>query len=121
MVELPPYYGWLEVEEVGGVTVMRLSARTILGAEAVGAIGEQLQLLAEGSGSRHFVLSLARVESVTTDMVGTFVALHRRVQADGGRLVLCGVGDFLGQILGVLKLTEVFPVYADEAEALRSF
>jgi anti-anti-sigma factor len=121
MVELPSYYQWLEVEEVEGVTVVRLSARTILGAEAVAAIGEQLRLLAEEAGCRNFVLNLARVESVTTDMVGTFVNLHRSVQVAGGRVVLCGVGDFLAAILQVLKLTEVFPIYADEAEALRSF
>ncbi len=121
MVELPPYYQWLEVEEVNGVTVVRLSARTILGADAVAAIGEQLRLLAEEAGCRKFVLNLARVESVTTDMVGTFVTLHRIVHGAGGRVVLCGVGDFLGAILGVLKLNEVFPIYADEAEALRSF
>jgi anti-sigma B factor antagonist len=118
---MPSYYRWLEVEQVGEVTAVRFTARTILGDEAVIAISDQLLGLVGSAGCRQFVLNLTRVESLSTSMVGRLVALNRHIEAAGGRVVLCGLGPFLLEIFKVLNLHKLGPVYADEAEALRSF
>jgi anti-anti-sigma factor len=120
-MSLPSYYCWLEVEPVGDVTVVRFTTRTILGDDAIGAIGEQLLALAETSGCRQFVLNLANVESLSTGMVGRLVAVLRHVEAVQGRLVLCGLGPFLMEIFKILNLLPLAPIYRDEEEAVRSF
>jgi anti-sigma B factor antagonist len=120
-MSLPSYYRWLDVEQLGDVTAIRFTTRTILGDDAIGAIGQQLLGLVDSAGCRRFVLNLSNVESLSTAMIGRLVALHRRVEAAGGRLVLCGLGPFLMEIFRVLNLPEVAPIYRDEPEALRSF
>jgi anti-sigma B factor antagonist len=118
---LPSYYRWLETEQVGDVTVVRFTTRTILGNDAIEAIGAQLLGLVEQAGCRQFVLNLENVESISTAMVGKFVALHRSLQAAQGRLVLCRLGPFLIEIFKVLKLGQLARVYGEETEAVQSF
>jgi anti-anti-sigma factor len=120
-MSLPPYYRWLEVEPVGDVTVVRFTTRTVLGNDAIDAIDGQLFGLVESSGCRGLVLNLANVESLSTAMVGRLVALQRRVETGGGRLVLCGLGPFLVEIFKVLNFTQLAPIFRDEPEALQSF
>jgi anti-sigma B factor antagonist len=117
---LPAYYHWLEVEQVGDVTVVRFAVRTILDGAGIDAMGDQLFDLVEGGG-RKFVISFANVESVGTAMLGKFILLHRKLEAVKGRVVLCRVGDFLGEIFKVLEFPRLFRIYTNEQEALESF
>jgi anti-anti-sigma regulatory factor len=112
---------WVEVEEVGGVTVARLLARRILTAEAVEAIGDELARLLRVPGGAKVVLHFGQVESVTTLMVGRVIHLHQQAEAAGGRLVVCGAQPFLDKLFALLRLPEAVPVYRDEREALDSF
>lgn len=118
---LPAYYHWLEVEQFGDVTVVRFTTRTILGGDAIDAITAQLFGLVEEAGCRQFVLNLGNVESVSTAMVGKLVALHRRLEAAQGRLVLCRLGPFMLEIFKVLNLGPLAQVYGEEHEAVLSF
>jgi anti-sigma B factor antagonist len=120
-MSLPSYYRWLEIDQLGDVTVVRFTTRTILGNDAIQAIGDQLLGLVEQAGCRQFVLNLENVESVSTAMVGKLVALHRRLDAAQGRLVLCRLGPFLVEIFKVLNLGELTRVYGEEQEAVQSF
>ena len=120
-MQLPAYYHWLEVEQVGDVTVVRFAVRTILDSQAIEAMGGQLFGLVESAGCRKFVVSFANVESVGTAMLGKFILLHRKLEGAGGRVVLCQVGDFLAEIFKVLDFPRLFRIYADEQAALQSF
>ena len=120
-MQLPAYYHWLEVEQVGDVTVVRFAVRTILDGAGIEAMADQLFDLVEGSGCRKFVVSFGNVESVGTAMLGKFILLHRKLAAVGGRVVLCQVGDFLGEIFKVLEFPRLFRIYDNEQEALESF
>jgi anti-sigma B factor antagonist len=118
---LPAYYHWLEVEQVGDVTVVRFAVRSILDGPGIEAMGEQLFDLVESAGCRRFVISFANVESVATAMLGKFIVLHRKLEAVRGRVVLCRVGDFLGEIFKLLEFPRLFRIYGNEQEALQSF
>ena len=118
---LPSYYRWLEIDQLGDVTVVRFTTRTILGNDAIEAIGTQLLGLVEEAGCRQFVLNLENVESISTAMVGKLVSLHRRLDAAQGRLVLCRLGPFLIEIFKILNLGQLARVYGEEQEAVQSF
>ncbi len=111
----------LEVEQVGDVTLVRLLARSILTEPDAAAIGQLLSELVEAPDCRKVVLDLGEVRSMTTMMVGQFLALHRRLQAAGGRLVICNSDRFLAEIFNILRLPKVIRVYNSAQEALQSF
>jgi len=110
----------LEAAQSGGVTVVRFTRRTILDPGAIEAVGARLLDLVCEEGHRHLALDFARVESLTSNMLGKLVALHHAVEDEGGRLAFCSVGPFLRQIFTVCDLPRTIPIYADQAEAVRA-
>jgi anti-anti-sigma regulatory factor len=51
-------------------------------------------------------------------MLGTFVAIHKEAEANGGQLVFCNVDSFLMQIFQICQVPQQIAIYANEAEAL---
>jgi len=120
MLSQPPSH-WLEVETVADVAVARFTRPRLLEEDTVQAVGQELLRLAEDTGCRKFVLNFGRVESLTTAFFSKLVALHRQVERQGGRLVLCQVSPFVREIFKILELPRPVAVYEGEPEALQSF
>jgi anti-anti-sigma factor len=108
----------LEIERQADAVVVRFVHRTLLESEAIEAVSEQLTALAR-DGCRKIVLDFARVESLTSSMLGQFVSLHQQVQANGGRLAFCQVQPFLLRLFTLFNLPDLIPIYDDENEALQ--
>jgi anti-anti-sigma factor len=110
----------LEVSEVRGVTVVRFTRRTILDPALVEQLGERLLALISQQNCRRLVLDFARVESVTSAMLGKLVQLHSALCAVDGRVVFACVDPFLQQIFQVCHLPQAIPIHASEADAVQA-
>lgn len=117
---LQTYDHLLEAQHIEQTTVIRFKHRTILDGTAIEAIGEHLLRLADDAERRNFVLNFAGVESLTSAMLGKFVALHRVLNDVGGRLAFCRVDPFLMEVFRIVKIPERIPIFADEAQALQA-
>ena len=115
-----PEPSWLEVETVRDVVVVRPTLRRILNEEKIAALTRQLQRLVADSGQSKFVLNLSAVESMASMMVAGLYAVHRKLTAAGGRMVLCGVQPGLREAFKILKLSDLVPIYDEEQDALLS-
>jgi anti-sigma B factor antagonist len=113
--------GWLEVEQIGEITVAKFTARHLLDEEKMRTIARQLRSLGEEVGHRPLVLNFGGVERLSTELLGGLVALQRRVQEKGGRLALCKIHPQVYEIFKILKLPQVLSIFADEQEALQQF
>ncbi len=113
-----PTHGLLDVDQVGDCTVARFRRRTVLDTLAIEAVGERLRGLVRDGGCRKLLVNFAQVESLTSGMVGNFVALHKDVSELGGRLAFCCVGPFLSHIFAICRIPGEVPTFADEAQAL---
>lgn len=110
----------IEVHQVGGVTVVRFLRRTILDPLAIESLGDRLLALVRDQGCTRLAIDCAKVESLTSAMLGKFAALHVAIGKAGGRLAFCNVGDFLRQILTLCKFPDAIPIHADEASAVQA-
>jgi anti-anti-sigma factor len=117
---LHTYDHLLEAQRAGQTTVIRFKRRTILDSMAIEAVGEHLLQLAGDDEHRAFVLNFAGVESLTSAMLGKFVALHRVLNESGGRLAFCCVDPFLMEVFKIVQIPERIPIYPDEAQALQA-
>ena len=113
-------HGGLEIEAVGGVTVVKFRDREILSDEAVQALGQQLLGLAAGSGPCQLLLDFGNVERLSSAVLGQVVALERAVRRAGGKPVLCGVRPDLADVLIITRLDKYLDLYPSEEEALQS-
>ena len=112
---------WLQVEQIGPVTVVTFATRAILEEDAVEAARAQLNGLVDHMGRHQLLLDLGQVERLTSLMVGRLVGLSKKVRAVGGRLALCGVKPKMREVFNMLGLPRVIPTYDSQPEALQSF
>ncbi len=114
---LPPSF---TVEQVGDVTLVRFAQPSILEDEVVASIREHLFDLVDREGRRLFVLNFGKVTGLASRMLGQLVALHRKLQDVGGRVVLCEVSPFLGDFFDATQLPGLLSIQGGEAEAVQA-
>src|SRR6059058_5967028 len=81
----------LEVEEIGDVTVVNFVDRKILDEQNIQIIGEQLFSLVDEDGRRKILLNFGNVEYLSSAALGKLITLNKKVNAVGGRLILCNI------------------------------
>jgi anti-sigma B factor antagonist len=111
---------WLEREDVGDVTVVRLKLARPTD-EDVNTFFKQIYVLIDDMGRRNLVLDMHAVEYVTSMALGKLIMLNRKAQAAGGRLVLCSLTPAAEEIMKLTRLRDLFTVCPNEPEALALF
>ena len=105
--------------QVGGVTVIDLSGRIVLG-DGSSLLRETVKDLV-GRGQKKLLLNLADVSYIDSSGLGTLVAGFTTVKAQQGDLKLVNLTSKVHDLLQITKLLTVFDVYTDEPTALKSF
>jgi anti-anti-sigma factor len=107
----------LESHDDGHGIVVRFGSRGImLDCEYREVLRRDLFRLAEELGERSLILDLAAVEYVFSDVLSILVALHQRLRATGGHLMLCNVRPKVFKIFELTHLHQVLDVHmADQA------
>jgi anti-sigma B factor antagonist len=111
---------WLEREDIGDVTVVRLKLGR-LGDDDAQTIFKQVYGLVDGMGRSKLVVNFGPVEYLTSMALGKLVMLNRKAQAANGGLALCGLSPGAREILDVTHLSDLLRIFATEQEAVQSF
>lgn len=112
---------WLEREDIGDVTIVRLTTPKFLDDEVVRTVFDPICSLASSMGRNRLVLNLAAVEFLPSMGLGKLVLLNRTALSANGRLALCHLCPRLQENLETTRLVPLFNIYATEQEALQSF
>ena len=107
----------LAVHEDHGVTVLAPQGQITMG-DAV--LRKAVDVLVN-DGICNIVIDLGGVTFIDSFGVGQLIACYTMVTDQGGRLILCGLSPRISSILQITKLSTVFEVYPNEAEAMDSF
>jgi anti-sigma B factor antagonist len=108
----------LREHDVGEVTILRLQGH--LKDEGDIPLAEHVAELVQ-RGRRKIVLDLQDVSRVDSTGVGMVAAKYLTVRRLGGDLKLLHLSPRARQLLAITKLADVFEIFDDEEEALRSF
>jgi anti-sigma B factor antagonist len=111
----------LEVEDIGDVTVVNFVDRKILDEQNIQIIGEQLFSLVDESGRRKILLNFHNVEYLSSAALGKLITMNKKIQAVGGKLVLCEISPQIYEVFEITKLDKFFTIQKEEQAALQSF
>ena len=104
---------------VGGVSILDLSGKVVLG-EGDLQVKERIKdLLADGQ--KRILLNLAEVNYIDSAGLGTLIGSYTTAKRDGGTLKLVNLTKRIRDLLAITKLITVFETFDNEAEALASF
>ena len=105
--------------QVGGVTIVDISGRIVLGEESA-ALGDLLcDLLSKGH--KKIVFNLGDVDYIDSSGLGHLVSAYTSVQKQGGELKLLNLTKKVQDVMQITRLYTVFDIMDDEAAAVRSF
>ena len=111
----------LEVEDYGEITVVNFIDKKILDEQNIQKIGEDLFSLVDELGRKKILLNFSNVEYLSSAALGKFITLNKKVQASGGKLVMCNINDDIFEVFEITKLNKLFNIQKDEQTSLQTF
>ena len=111
----------LELEQIGDVTVVNFIDKKILDEQSIQTIGDQLFSLVDQENCRQMLLNFGNVEFLSSAALGKLIALHKKLQAVGGRLILCNIDPEIYEVFEITRLDKFFNIQKEEQAALQAF
>ena len=104
---------------VGGVTIVDLSGRIVLGEGSAGLRDLLRDLVSEGN--KKILLNLRNVNYIDSSGLGELVSAFTSMRSQGGELKLLNLTKRVRALLQITKLLTVFDITDDEATSVKSF
>ena len=105
--------------QVGGVTIVDIKGRIVLGEESASVRDVVLDLLSKGH--KEILLNLAAVDYIDSMGLGSLVGAFTTVRKQGGELKLLNLTDKITDLMQITRLYTVFDIMNDEAVGVKSF
>ena len=104
---------------VGGVTILDLSGRIVLGEASAGVRDLVRNLIKDGN--KKILLNLRDVDYIDSSGLGELVNALTSMRSQGGELKLLNLTKRVRALLQITKLLTVFDITDDEAISVKSF
>src|SRR6266699_840135 len=105
--------------QAGGVTIVDISGRIVLGEESAALRSLVSELLSKGH--KKILFNLGDVDYIDSSGLGHLVSAFTSVQKQGGELKLLKLTKKVEDVMQITRLYTVFDIMDDEAAAVRSF
>jgi anti-sigma B factor antagonist len=109
----------LDVRTAGDVTILTPKGM-LLGGKETDELQAKIKELAE-AGNRKLLINLGQTTFMNSVSLGVLIAGHSNYAKRDAKLKLCAVDKKIQSIFVVTKLSLVFEVFDEEAEAVASF
>lgn len=109
----------VNVRQVGGVTIVDLSGRLVLG-DALSLLRDTVRGLV-AQGKKDILLNLGDVPYIDSSGIGELVSIYTSVRRQHGDLKLMKLSPKVKDLLLVTKLYTIFDVKEDETVAVNAF
>ncbi len=104
----------LVVTSFQGVTVASFRNASILDMPVVQAIADELYALVDKQAQKKILLDFDAVRFLSSQMIGTLIALNKKSKDIGGRVILCGLKPEPMKVFKIMKLEKILEFAADE-------
>lgn len=109
----------MSTRQAGGVTIVDISGRLILGEESAALRELVCDLLSKGQ--KKILFNLADVNYIDSTGLGHLVSSFTSVRKQGGELKLLNLTNKIHDLMQITKLYTVFDILDDENAAVKSF
>ena len=107
------------IRQVGGVTIVDISGRIVLGEESAALRDLVCDLLSKGH--KKILFNLGDVNYIDSSGLGHLVSAFTSVRNHGGELKLLNLSNNIQNLMQITRLYTVFEIMDNEAAAVKSF
>jgi anti-anti-sigma factor len=108
----------IKINQSGEVTVVTFNDSKIIDEVEIQEFGQELYDLVEREDRKKIVLNFANVEFLSSAALGKLIGFDKRVKQNGAELVLSNIRPEIYEVFAITKLTKLFTIKDDEADAL---
>ena len=110
------------VQEIEKFTVVEFRTPSLMDSVLLEEIGKELYRLVEAEDRRKLVLDFEKVQFLSSQAIGIILNLNKKLAAlKHSKLVLCGVGPKLQELLKITHLDRILTVKPSQREAVKVF
>ncbi len=102
-----------------GVTILEPAGKITIGKGDIELRDSVDEAIA--AGSNHLVVDFRRVTRMDSSGMAELVAAYKRITEAGGQMKLLRLPSNIRDVLGITQIAQVFDIFDEEDEALRSF
>ena len=110
---------YINERQAGDITILDLKGRLRIGGNMLALHKSIRSLILEKKNL--ILLNMAGVTYIDSCGLGELVASQVSVEKRGGEIKLTGLTEALRELLNVTRLSTVFDVYENEADAMQNF
>lgn len=112
----------LTIQTVKKWTVVEFRTASLMDPLELQAIGDTLYHLVDAQDKRTIILDFTKVEFLSSQAIGILLTMNKKLAALGGsKLVLCGVGARLTELLRITRLDKILTIKPTQKEAVEAF
>lgn len=100
------------------ITIVKILMSHMTDEDNIEIFGLDLSALVEQYNCNRVIIDAAKIEYVTSSVLGKLITLHRKLGRGDGRMVMCQVGAAFGEVLQTSRLHSYFTMCETVDEAL---
>ena len=108
----------IALAESGGVTVVTFTDNKIIDEQEIQELGQELFDLVERDERPKIVLNFADVEFLSSAALGKLISFEKKSRTKKTKLILTNIRPEIYEVFAITKLTKLFTIKDDEADAL---
>lgn len=108
----------LKVSKSNDVTVVTFADSKIIDDTEIQELGQELVALVEQDSHKKIVLNFGRVEFLSSAALGKLISFEKKVRQQKAELILTNIRPEIYEVFAITKLTKLFTIKDDEADAL---
>ncbi len=109
------------VQKIEKATVVEFTTASLMDPVQLEGAGQALYQLVDEQDQRIVILDFERVQFLSSQAIGILLTLNKKLGAlPGSKLILCGVGARLQELLRITRLDRVLTVKPTQKEAVNS-
>jgi len=110
------------VQNIEKFSVVEFRTPSLMDAMLLEEIGQELYRLVDEEDRRRLVLDFEKVQYLSSQAIGIVLQLNKKLgQLKGSKLVLCGVGPKLMELLKITRLDRILTVKPTQHEGVKVF
>ncbi len=108
----------LKLSESKQVTVVTFNDSKIIDEEEIHELGQELYDLIDRENLKKIVLNFGNVEFLSSAALGKLISFEKKVRTSKAELILTNIRPEIYEVFAITKLTKLFKIKDDEADAL---
>ncbi len=111
----------VEIVEIDDVCVISFTADSISPMTGIEAASEQIGSFVRDNSPQKMVIDFEQVKFFSSETLGLLLDIWRKLQKDGGEVVISGINPQLHRVFRITNLDKIFKFYPDKNSAVNQF